>query len=66
MKFIRSPYPPASGFTRLPAIGLVRDLEDQLQTVCAQFKKLMDEDLPAYNRVAAARGWKPLAAANAK
>jgi hypothetical protein len=48
------------------SITLVRDLEDQLQTVCAQFKRLMDEDLPAYNRAAAARGLKPLAAANTK
>jgi hypothetical protein len=38
------------------AISMARDLETQLHIVQAQYKKLMDDDVPAYNRAAPALG----------
>jgi hypothetical protein len=38
------------------AIGLVHDLENQLRAVQEQYRKLMDVDVPAYNRSAQAPG----------
>jgi hypothetical protein len=35
------------------ALTLAHDLENQLQAVTVQYKKLMEIDLPAYNREAA-------------
>jgi hypothetical protein len=37
-------------------IGLTHDLETQLQAVQAQYKKLMDDEVPAYNRAAPGLG----------
>ena len=42
------------------AIGLVHDLEYQLRAVQEQYRKLMDVDVPAYNRAAPALGLTPL------
>ena len=42
------------------AIGLVHDLENQLSAVQEQYRKLMDVDVPAYNRAAPAQGLPPL------
>jgi hypothetical protein len=41
-------------------IAMVRDLETQLHVVEAQYKKVMDEDVPAYNRAAPGQGLPPL------
>jgi hypothetical protein len=41
-------------------LSMAHELETQLSAVAAQFKKLMDEDVPAYNRAAAALGLAPL------
>jgi hypothetical protein len=38
------------------AVAMVRDLETQLHAVEAQYKKLMEEDVPAYNRAAPGMG----------
>jgi len=38
------------------AISMARDLEQQLRAVVVQYKKLMDDDLPAYNRAAPGLG----------
>ena len=38
------------------AISMARDLETQLHAVQAQYKKVMDSDVPAYNRAAPALG----------
>lgn len=38
------------------AISMAHDLETQLLTVQAQYKKVMDDDVPAYNRAAPALG----------
>jgi hypothetical protein len=42
------------------AIALARDLETQLRGVQAQYRKLMDDDVPAYNRAAPALHLPPL------
>jgi hypothetical protein len=42
------------------AIGLVLGLENQLHEVQAQFKNLMDKDVPAYNSSLAGTGISPL------
>ena len=42
------------------AIGLVIDLHRQLETVAAQYKHLMDRDVPAYNESIAGSGLAPL------
>jgi hypothetical protein len=42
------------------AIAMVRDLETQLHAVEAQYKRLMEEDVPAYNRAASGLGLPPL------
>jgi hypothetical protein len=41
------------------AVAMVRDLETQLQRVEAQYKRLMEEDIPAYNRAAPGLGLPP-------
>jgi hypothetical protein len=38
------------------AISMVHDLETQLRAVAAQYKKLMDDEVPAYNRAAPGLG----------
>ncbi len=43
------------------AVSMTRDLELQLRNVQAQYKKLMDEDVPAFNRAAPGLGLSPLA-----
>ena len=45
------------------AIGLVQDLEKQLAAVREQYRKLVEQDVPAYNRGAAKLGLTPLAMA---
>jgi hypothetical protein len=40
--------------------AMVLDLERQLQTVQAEYKSLMDKDIPAYNQTAAGSGVAPL------
>jgi len=42
------------------AFGLVHDLESQLRAVKEQYRKLMDVEVPAYNRAAQAQGLQPL------
>jgi hypothetical protein len=42
------------------AVGLVLDLENQLQAVQAQYKNLMEKDVPAYNNAIAGSGMAPL------
>jgi hypothetical protein len=42
------------------AIAMTHDLETQLQAVQAQYKKVIEEDVPAYNRAAAGLGWAAL------
>jgi hypothetical protein len=42
------------------SIGLVHDLENQLRAVQGLYRKLMDADVPAYNRAAPAQGNPPL------
>jgi len=42
------------------SIAMVRDLEAQLHAAEAQYKKVMDEDVPAYNRAAPGQGLLPL------
>jgi hypothetical protein len=42
------------------AIAMVHELEAQLHSVQAQYKKLMDEEVPAYNRAAPGLGLPPL------
>lgn len=42
------------------AVSMARDLETQLRAVQAQYKKLMDSDVPAYNLAAPALGLSPL------
>jgi hypothetical protein len=42
------------------AMALARDLETQLRGVEAEYRKLMDDDVPAYNRAAPALGLPPL------
>jgi hypothetical protein len=42
------------------AVAMVGDLETQLHAVEAQYKKLMDEEVPAYNRAAPGLGLPPL------
>jgi hypothetical protein len=46
------------------AVGLVHDLENQLRTVQGQYRKLMDVDVPAYNRAAPAQGLQLLKLSN--
>jgi hypothetical protein len=46
------------------AAGLVHDLENQLRAVTEQYRKLMDIDLPAYNRAAPELGLEPLKLGN--
>jgi hypothetical protein len=46
------------------AIGLVHGLETQLRAVREEYRKLMDVDVPAYNRVAQGQGMQPLIAGN--
>jgi len=43
------------------AIGLVNDLETQLRAVTERYRKLMDVEVPAYNRGAVAQGLPALA-----
>ena len=38
------------------AISMARDLETELHAVQAQYRKLMDNDVPAYNRAAPTLG----------
>ena len=42
------------------AVGLVLDLERQLQAVQAEYKSVMDRDVPAFNRSIAGSGMTPL------
>ena len=42
------------------AIGLVLDLERQLTAVQAEYKGVMDKDVPAYNQIISGSGLKPL------
>ena len=42
------------------AIGLVLDLEKQLQSVQAEYKTVMERDVPAYNQAVSASGLAPL------
>lgn len=42
------------------AIGLVHDLEKQLAAIREQYRQLMETDVPAYNRAAAAQGLQTL------
>jgi hypothetical protein len=42
------------------ALSMAHDLETQLHAVEAQYKKLMEEDVPAYNRAAPGVGLPPL------
>ncbi len=42
------------------AIGLVLDLEKQLAAVQAQYKSVMEKDVPAYNRQITGSGLDPL------
>ena len=42
------------------AIGLVFDLERQIQSVQAEYRGLMDKDVPAYNQSIAGSGLEPL------
>jgi hypothetical protein len=42
------------------ALSLAHDLETQLHTVEAQYKKVMSDDVPAYNRAAPELGLSPL------
>jgi hypothetical protein len=42
------------------AVGLVLGLEKELQNVQAQYRSVMEKDVPAYNRAIAASGLKPL------
>ncbi|HEY1341047.1 MAG TPA: hypothetical protein VGF59_26225, partial [Bryobacteraceae bacterium] len=42
------------------ATGLVFDLEKQLQAVQAEYKSLMEKDVPAYNQSVAGQGIEPL------
>jgi hypothetical protein len=41
-------------------IAMVHDLETQLHAVEAQYKRLLEEDVPAYNRAAPGLGLPPL------
>jgi hypothetical protein len=46
------------------ALSMAHDLETQLHGVQAQYKKLMEEDVPAYNRSAPGLGLEPLRVSN--
>jgi hypothetical protein len=42
------------------AIGLVDELEKQIVTATAEYKALIEKEIPAFNKAAAANGMKPL------